>query len=315
MLNKVEDIEALTIEHEPDIMLITETWLHKDILDSEITPKSYVIVRKDRNGRGGGVALLIRDNIEFTVLSVPYDIEAVCIRAVFKNRVVHICGIYRPPSSPVQVLSSLRCFMDRNVQYGDNIILLGDFNLPGINWNDYSPGVSEISNCEQLLELVFCFGLSQVVSDYTRVCPRTSSILDLVFVSNQLLPFLLACETSDGISDHKLVVLSLSLLPTVVNHSPKYVLNFARADDVGVLDLLEGSFERFCEYCKHNQNPDYLWGYYSNLVMSSIKLFIPKRLKKTSNRSPWITREIIHLKRQLKRKRKNYKSNPSAQNQ
>lgn len=207
VVNKVEDIEAMVLEHEPDIILITETWLHKNILDSEIAPKSYVLVRRDRDSRGGGVALLVRDNIDFITLPVPADIEAVWIKVAFKNRAIHIGGIYRPPNSPLHVLSTLRQFMESNVECDDNIILLGDFNLPGIDWKAYSPGGTEISSCNEVLELAFCFGLHQVVTDYTRVSANTSSILDLAFVSNHLLPFVIDCETSDGISDHKLVVL------------------------------------------------------------------------------------------------------------
>jgi hypothetical protein len=44
----------------PDIIIGTETWLDKDIRDSEICPRGYVLHRKDRtNKTGGGVLLAI----------------------------------------------------------------------------------------------------------------------------------------------------------------------------------------------------------------------------------------------------------------
>ncbi|XP_049514281.1 uncharacterized protein LOC119432614 [Dermacentor silvarum] len=71
VLNKTHSLEALVIDHEPDIAVITETWLHKNIPDSEITPPGYTLVRRDRDGRGGGVALLVKRNIVFSPLEVP----------------------------------------------------------------------------------------------------------------------------------------------------------------------------------------------------------------------------------------------------
>jgi hypothetical protein len=48
-----------------DIIIGTETWLDKDIKDSEICPKGYILHRKDRNSKnhrtGGGVLLAIKN--------------------------------------------------------------------------------------------------------------------------------------------------------------------------------------------------------------------------------------------------------------
>lgn len=56
ILNKATMVEYVVLEHKPDVVVITETWLHKDILDSKVMPPNYTIVRKDGAGRGGGVA-------------------------------------------------------------------------------------------------------------------------------------------------------------------------------------------------------------------------------------------------------------------
>lgn len=39
----------------PDIIIGTESWLHADILDSEIFSAAYKIYRRDRGSRGGGI--------------------------------------------------------------------------------------------------------------------------------------------------------------------------------------------------------------------------------------------------------------------
>ena len=56
----ISRFQELVYTEEADIAMVTETWLHKDIQDSEILPADYTIVRKDRASRGGGVLLAAR---------------------------------------------------------------------------------------------------------------------------------------------------------------------------------------------------------------------------------------------------------------
>lgn len=69
LLNKVEALESTLLEFEPHIATITETWLNPQILDSEIVPPNYVMLRKDRTSRGGGVAILLMQGIPYVLLS------------------------------------------------------------------------------------------------------------------------------------------------------------------------------------------------------------------------------------------------------
>lgn len=137
------------LEHDPEVAVITETWLHENILNSEVTPPNYSIIRKDREGRGGGVAIMIKNNIKFEVLEEVRDVEALWIKTKLNNRTVYIGGVYRAPNSPVEMLLKLRGYMDSNLRYGDNILLLGDLNLPGIDWSSYSHGTAEVASCDQ----------------------------------------------------------------------------------------------------------------------------------------------------------------------
>ena len=51
-------------EHNPDVILCTESWLSDDISDAEVFPPNYVAYRKDRGDRtGGGVFICVRDSI------------------------------------------------------------------------------------------------------------------------------------------------------------------------------------------------------------------------------------------------------------
>ena len=53
----------------------TETWLSDKILDNEILPYNYSIIRKDRQSRGGGVMFAIKHSNSYQVLPSPPDLE------------------------------------------------------------------------------------------------------------------------------------------------------------------------------------------------------------------------------------------------
>ena len=70
ILNKWHEFVAEVLAGNPDIIGVTESWLHSDICNSEISIPGYSIFRQDRldttKGRGGGVLLYIRDSINCT---------------------------------------------------------------------------------------------------------------------------------------------------------------------------------------------------------------------------------------------------------
>nr|CAI5830819.1 unnamed protein product [Callosobruchus analis] len=53
------------------ILGIVETWLTSDVDNSNITIDGYTIVRADRETRGGGVALYLKNNLRYDVLNIP----------------------------------------------------------------------------------------------------------------------------------------------------------------------------------------------------------------------------------------------------
>ena len=54
VINKREELESILYENSPDIIMITETWIHENILDSEINIQGCTYHRKDRKGKRGG---------------------------------------------------------------------------------------------------------------------------------------------------------------------------------------------------------------------------------------------------------------------
>lgn len=121
-------------------MVITETWLNPDIHDSEIVPPAYALLRTDRDGRGGGVAIAIKRNTPFHKESGIAGHESVWCSILINNVPVLIGGVYRFPGAPDEYLVKLQNFLHGCVGERTKLILTGDFNMPGINWDTFAIG-------------------------------------------------------------------------------------------------------------------------------------------------------------------------------
>lgn len=298
------------LHYNPDIVIITETWLHSEVVDTEIVPPGYTIVRHDRSGRGGGVAIVVKNHITFTVLPCPVDVEALWIRIQASGNSLIVGAFYRPPNADDSVITHLQDTLARYHANNNKIILAGDFNMPDINWNAMS--CSSGSLCSRLLfDICLACNLTQVVTEPTRVTDSSSNVLDLVFVSEPLSRQVYDVKVCDGISDHKLILFQCKgLLKCIPTKKTSLVYDFTNAQDVSTLDYFEFSFDSFLDlYEAPMNNVDQMWNMFRSIVHHCLAHFIPKKKRYNRKHNPWITREIIHLKRKMNRllrKRKRY---------
>ena len=84
-----------------------------------------------------------------------------------------------------------------------NIIFIGDFNLPEINWSSLNPNCPTAGSLLNLTSLTF---LNQQVSQPTRNC----NILDLIFCPDNIINFITVSDTF--LSDHR-VIYAETLIP------------------------------------------------------------------------------------------------------
>ena len=84
-----------------DIITISESHLHQGIGNNVFTiPGFHEILRKDRDGNGGGVAMYIRDNVAY---KRHYEFESAVVEALWVSvqtiqGKVLLCCCYRPPN-------------------------------------------------------------------------------------------------------------------------------------------------------------------------------------------------------------------------
>ena len=100
IINKLPELQLLLRVNMPAVVGICETHAYPEIPDELICPTGYNIFRKDRNKFGGGVALLIRNDIivsEITTSNMYKDIEFCCVDIMLNRDKFRVILYYRPP--------------------------------------------------------------------------------------------------------------------------------------------------------------------------------------------------------------------------
>ena len=109
-------------------------------MDSKLFPSSYTVFRRDRpyKGRkGGGVLIATRDTVKvFQREDLLRDSELLFVDILVSgNRKVNLGVFYRPPKSDINSLLDLQIALDSVLSTPNaDLLLLGDFDMPEINW-------------------------------------------------------------------------------------------------------------------------------------------------------------------------------------
>ena len=129
----VEVREILDLEL-VDFFGISETKLSSNFMNEFNVPNYCKPYRQDRNDRGGGVMVFIKDNLPHRLLSeysgCHEGIDFLSFELVLKSRKWHITYFYRPPSVNEGIFTKFLSQMcDVFIAKGDAYIATGDCNL------------------------------------------------------------------------------------------------------------------------------------------------------------------------------------------
>ena len=183
--NKLPELHQLIYTHPFNFVFITETWLNNEVTDAMLDPDhKFVIYRRDRPNRpGGGTMAMISTSIK----SHKYDLdrdeqnildscgcEVLCIDVLIQPFKYRLIIVYRPPSScfiskPDLLTKTvlLKELITKLTHPTSTPIIMGDFNLPKINWLTLempTDGVHDV-----LYDCLTELGYFQFVNDVTRL--------------------------------------------------------------------------------------------------------------------------------------------------
>ena len=298
---KLNLIKCYSETYKPDILCICETKICANFADNELLGDEFTLWRKDRAQGAGGVLIAMRNNINAKVVdNYSGPGESVTIKLQIHDKIVfNIVSFYRPPSE--YELDNMKDLIDL-YSAANSSIVLGDFNLPDIEWGSDNPHVKPASHRKALhqraLDLIVEADLAQLVSGPTH---RLGNTLDLVLINRSLLDELTVdCSILNPISDHNMLLVDVSVqafssytAPTQATIKKKY--NFKKAKFSEIETDYRNLKERMCHYDSVSQ----IWtdmDQTTKQVLDRIPSVLPR-----PNGQPWITRNIVRKLRKLKR--------------
>ena len=128
-------LRALLAIEKPEIVGITETWIHTNTRDfeGEFEVPGYKIFKKDRLGKeGGGVLLYAREYLDPVECKIETENEIVGIVLNKLQKKLHIYLVYRPPHQSAESDENLYSNLSR-ITKNKFCIVTGDFNCL-VNW-------------------------------------------------------------------------------------------------------------------------------------------------------------------------------------
>ena len=205
---------------------ITESWLKPYMSDAQISLRGYNSLRADRPVRkGGGCLLYVAESLLISDTFAHSDRYCNLLYCSIDSMDAFVAVVYRPPDAPTESFKEILNHLQRKLDdltsgnRTPDIYLMGDFNLPEIDWefldNSQCKSQSDQQAAKELLNFADRNFLSQVVLNPTR----GGNTIDLV-LTNKSQDIIETSTSETQMSDHMLVQLPLGYTPLQPKVSP-----------------------------------------------------------------------------------------------
>ena len=140
---KISKLQDLVYTGIYDLVCICETWPNDTVLGSELLP-GYSIFRRDRACKtGGGVLIAVKSDLRSIRRNdlQRNNTEMVVVEIFTCSKSLILYTFYRPPSSNNVDLNLLNSSLRSNSE-SSCVLVVGDFNIPALDWTDSSSPVN-----------------------------------------------------------------------------------------------------------------------------------------------------------------------------
>lgn len=309
---KLNELRLLLATCTYNIVMLTETNLTPDFHDGELGFVNYNLFRCDRSpessdkSSGGGVLVAVDKDLSSRQIITPvYDTFETLFLSVMLNgnmKLLLNC-VYIPPGKPLSVYNNY-CLAVEDVMSTESVnsmesALIGDFNLPHINWHlEDSAGLT--ASARAIKDLAGMFGLLQ----NNHVLNSRGVLLDLVFASAESH---VRNESSPLIPiDVQHPALNIVLRTGSVNVEPRctYVPSFGKCRLHEVYNSLIAE-----ELILPDETLDVneLFEHFCNVLKEIVAKHTPLKKIGVSRFPCWFSTDLINLTIQKKRLHRKYK--------
>lgn len=228
--NKTLELSNFIQSHEVDIAILTETWLQPNA--SFFIPK-FSCIRMDRSNsvadRGGGVAILIRNGIDYNMLNCLKTkiIESVGVRLHSTIGSIDIIAAYFAGSRSKDELLKFKHDIKTLTRRSEAFVVVGDFNARHRMWH-CSRANTAGNTLAGLIQSSNFYVHAPQSPTYIPSGTGRPSVLDLV-LSNNLVNMSVPIVHHDLSSDHLPTIFELNTGSSVVVRNTQ-VRCYQRAD-------------------------------------------------------------------------------------
>jgi hypothetical protein len=289
---KITLLQHLVYSATYDVVCICETWLNESVLSSELLP-GYSIFRRDRVGKiGGGVLVAVKLNLHATRrLDLENEnIELVVIELAIENsKTALLYTFYRPPDSGPDVFQHLNLSL-QNTSESTCIVLIGDFNLPAIDWSLDQPtpatngGQLEESFCDLVGDNFF----QQFIKGTTHT---GGNMLDLLLCNCPEIVKNISTFSPEQLNfptDHHIIEFQIQQTFCRAKPVSRNVFAFNR----GNFDDLRSNLIQEPFQAVFTNNINECWIQWKNWFFNAVHKFIPTKTVKDTYSAPWIDGEV-----------------------
>jgi Reverse transcriptase (RNA-dependent DNA polymerase)/Endonuclease-reverse transcriptase len=260
-----------------DLIAVSETWLNSKHPDKICAVQGYNLVRNDREGsRGGGVALLIKQNIKFKILTSsphffdPLLTEFICCEINFENSKLLVIALYRRPN-PSCRFDNFFTELQKQVFHYDEVIVVGDFN---INF------AADTQTTRELVSHLDDFSLSRIPIENTHKSYNSLTTIDAFFTSSQVdvncfgkLPNLL--------STHEILYIVLNKPHSSNSPEQRFIREF---NSVDADELLDKALQLNWPMCSSHGGVDDKVASFSDMILAFYNNVLPLKLVKAKKK-------------------------------
>ena len=229
LLHHIDELRHFAVQSEPDIIVLSETWIDYTIMDNEVLIEGYSVHRKDHNHQGGGIAILACDYLCTKPFSASNGLntstESIWLEVSYKTfpSILLLGCCYRRPSSPPISVDHFFSEVETALSHKKNVVVCGDLNI------NLSGGNHSFK--DKLLNFINSHSLYQPINLPTRITRTTSSLLDIFLVSDQGLAE--CAGVSDlAIADHMMIYLRLSWKRLKIKAALTCKIHFSKFDEL-----------------------------------------------------------------------------------
>ncbi|XP_058821205.1 uncharacterized protein LOC131683342 isoform X1 [Topomyia yanbarensis] len=311
----VEEYRLAVSDNSFDIIVFVETWLNDDTLSSQVFGTGYEVFRCDRNLRnsrkstGGGVLVAVHRSLKARVVEKTcWDcLEQVWSIIELGDRKLYLCALYVPPDRVRDIEyvdahgSSVFTFLE-DAKSVDEIIILGDFNLPSISWKSSRNGFLYSDSDHSVLHS----GAARLLDSYS-----SATLLQINPIANENNCHLDLCFVSDQVFATSVVMAPSPLVKPVAHHPPliamidrtlahNYIVppvlvsyDFHKADHHSIADLFSTlDWLNILD----PEDVDTAVQTFSNVLDYVIDRHVPKKVHHQQTGPPWQTSTMRRLK-------------------